>query len=123
MTFWPQVCTHLSNDDYSALFTFYKVIYPNYVSRHYVQELYELIVTTVLSRWALHIRVSQFLLSISTPQGKFALSHMQATVLDVLHQTFPRWQSHQIYPYNHTADSTDIPHGNSADTAFILHMT
>ena len=119
----PQVYTHLSNDDYSALFPLYKVIYPNYVSRHYVQELYELIVTTFLSRWALHIRVSQLLLSISTPQGKFALNHMQATVLDALHQAYPRWQSHQIYPYNHNADSTGIPHGNSDDTVFILHIT
>ena len=70
----PQVYTHLSNDDYSALFTLYKVIYPNYVSR---------IVTTFLSRWALHIRVSQLILSVQTPQGKFALNHMQTTILDV----------------------------------------
>ena len=40
----PQVYTHLANDDYIALFTLYKVIYPNYVSRHYVQDLYELII-------------------------------------------------------------------------------
>ena len=32
----PQVHTHLVNDDYIALFTLYKVICPNYVSRHYV---------------------------------------------------------------------------------------
>ena len=53
----PQVYTHFSNDDYTALFTLYKVIYPNYVSRHYVQDLYELIVDTFLKRWSLHIRV------------------------------------------------------------------
>ena len=119
----PQVYTHLSNDDYSALFTLYKVIYPNYVSRHYVQELYELIVTTFLSRWALHICVSQLLLSVQTSQGKFALNHMQTTILDVLQQTYPRWQLHQIHPYNHNTDSTDIPHGNSDATAFILYIT
>ena len=40
----PQVGTHLSNDDYTALFSLYKVIYPNYASRHYAQELvYELV--------------------------------------------------------------------------------
>ena len=81
------------------------LICPNHASRHYIQELYdELIVATFLSRWALHLRVSQFLLSISTHQGKLALSHMQATLLDVLNQAYPRWQSHQIYPYNRTAD-------------------
>ena len=35
----PQVGTRLSNTDYSALFTLRKVIYPNYASRNYVQEL------------------------------------------------------------------------------------
>ena len=112
----------MSNDDYSALFTLYKVIYPNYVSRHYVQELYELIVNTFLSRWALHIRVSQLLLSVQTSQGKFALNHMQTTISNVLQQTYPRWQSHQIYPYNRTNDSIDIPHGNSDATAFIRYI-
>ena len=119
----PQVYTHLSNDDYSALFTLYKVIYPNYASRHYVQELYDLIVNTFLSRWALHIRVSQLLLSVRTSQGRFALNHMQTTISDVLQQTYPRWQSHQIYPYNRTNDPTDIPHGNSDAAAFILYIT
>ena len=93
----PQVCTHLSNDDYSALFTVHKVIYPNYASRHYLQDLNELIVNTFLSRWALHIRVSQLLLSVQTSQGKFALNHMQTTISDIPQQTYPRWQSHQLY--------------------------
>ena len=46
----PQVSTHLSNDDYAALFTLYKVIYPNYVSRHYVQEISDFVVATFFSR-------------------------------------------------------------------------
>ena len=88
-----------------------------------VQELYELIVTTFLARWALRIRVSQLILSVQTPQGKFALNHMQTTISDVLQQTYPRWQSHQIYPYNRTNEPTDIPHGNSDATAFALYIT
>ena len=119
----PQVYAHLSNDDYSALFTLYKVIYPNYVSRHYVQELYELIVTTFLTRWSLHIRVPQLILSVQTSRGKFELSRMQTTILDVLQQTYPRWQTYQIYPYHRTPESTDIPHGNSDATAFVLYIT
>ena len=116
----PQVSTHLSNDDHAALFTLYKVIYPNYGSRHYVQEISDLIVATFLSRWALHLRASQVLLS--TNQGKFVLSNMQATILDILNQSYPRWQSHQIFPYCRTVDSTEMPHGNSDNTAFVLHM-
>ena len=119
----PPVYTHLSAADYSALFTVYKVIYPNYVSRHYVQELYELIDTTFLSRWALHLRLSQFPLSIQTSRGKFELHHMRTSISDVLQQTYPRWQSHQVYPYPHQADSSDIPLGNSDNTAFVLHLT
>ena len=57
----PQVYTHLTNDDYKSTFTLYKIIYPNYVSRHYVQELYELVVDTFLKRWSLHIRASQLI--------------------------------------------------------------
>ena len=112
----PQVRT-LSNDDYAALFTLYRVIYPNYVSRYYIQEISDLIVATFFSRWALHL-----LLSIQTHQGKFVLSNMQATILDILNQSYPRWQSHQIFPYCRTVDSTEMPHGNSDNTAFVLHM-
>ena len=105
----------LSNDDYAALFTLYKVICPNYVSRHYVQDLHDLVVATFFSRWALHLRESQFLLSVQTNQGKFVLSNMQATILNVLNHSYPRWQSHQIFPYCRTTDSSD-------NTAFVLHM-
>ena len=77
----------------------YKVIYPNYASRHYVQDLYELIVDTFLKRWSLHIPASQLILSIATPRGKLELNHMQTTILDVLQQTYPRWQTHQLHPY------------------------
>ena len=118
-----QVYTHLTNDDYTALFTLYKVIYPNYASRHYVQDLYELIVDTFLKRWSLHIRVSQLILSIATPRGKHELNHMQTTILDVLQLTYPRWQTHQLHPYRRLPDSTDIPHGNSDATAFVLYIT
>ena len=79
----PQVYTHLTNDDYNAAFTLYKIIYPNYVSRHYVQELYELVVDTFLKRWSLHLRVSQLILTVTTTQGKHELTHMQTSILVV----------------------------------------
>ena len=119
----PQVYTHLPNYDYVALFTLYKVIYPNYASRHYVQDLYELIVDTFLKRWSLHIRVSQLILSIATPRGKHELNQMQTSLLDVLQLTYPRWQSHKPQPYSRLPDTTDIPHGNSDATAFVLYIT
>ena len=62
---------------------------PNYASRHYVQDLYELIVDTFLKRWSLHIPASQLILSIATPRGKLEPNHMQTTILDVLQQSAP----------------------------------
>ena len=100
----------------------YKVIYPDYISHHYVQELYELVVSTFFTRWALHIRSSQFLLSVRTPQGKISLHQMRTSLYDVLQETFPRWQSHQVHPYAYSADSTEVPHGNSDNTAFVFHL-
>ena len=74
----PQVYTHLTNDDYRSAFTLYKIIYPNYVYRHYVQELYELVVDTFLKRWSLHVRVSQLILTIATTRGKHELTQPHA---------------------------------------------
>ena len=119
----PQVYIHPTNDDYIALFTLYKVIYPNYASRHYVQYLYELIVDTFLKRWSLHLRVSQLILMIATPHGKHELNYMQTTILDVLQLIYPRWQTHQAHPYRRLPDSTDILHGNSDAAAFVLYIT
>ena len=122
----PQVYIHLTNDDYKSTFTLYKIIYPNYVSRHYVQELYELVVDTFLKRWSLHIRASQLILTIATPQGKHELNHMQTSILDILRHTYPRWQTHQPLLFRQTTDTAappDVPHGHSDATAFILNIT
>ena len=85
----PQVYTHLTTADYRSAFNLYKIIYPNYVSRHYVQELYELVVDTFLKRWSLHVRVSQLILTIATTRGKHELNHMQTSILDVLQHVYP----------------------------------
>ena len=82
----PQVYTHLTTVDYRSAFILYKIIYPNYVSRHYVQELYELVVDTFLERWSLHIRVSQLVLTIATTRGKHELHHMQTSILEIVQQ-------------------------------------
>ena len=122
----PQVYTHLSNVDYRSAFILYKIIYPNYVSRHYVQELYELVVDTFLKRWSLHIRVSQMVLTIATTRGKHELHHMQTSILEIVQQVFPRWQTHQRPLQQSVSDSPalpDVPHGNSDATAFVLNIT
>ena len=119
----PQVYTHLTTGDYRSAFILYKIIYPNYVSRHYVQELYELVVDTFLKRWSLHIRVSQMILTIATTRGKHELLHMQTSILDILQQVFPRWQTHQSPLHQSGSDSPappDAPHGTSDATAFVL---
>ena len=76
----PQVGTHLSNGDYKALLLLHKVIYPNYASRHYVQELCDLVVATFASRWSIFFQQNQFLISLNTSDGKFVLSNMNSTM-------------------------------------------
>ena len=122
----PQVYTHLPTEDYRSAFILYKIIYPNYVSRHYVQELYELVVDTFLKRWSLHLRVSQLILTIATTRGKYELNHMQTSILDVLQHVYPRWQTYQLSFPPQTSDSPtspDVPHGTSDATAFVLNIT
>ena len=122
----PQVYTHLTNDDYRSAFTLYKIIYPNYVSRHYVQELSELVVDTFLKRWSLHVRVSQLILTIATTQGKHELNHMQTSILDVLQHVYPRWQTHQPLLLQQAPESPahpGVPHGHSDATAFVMNIT
>ena len=122
----PQVYTHLSTQEYRSAFILYKIIYPNYVSRHYVQELYELVVDNFLKRWSLHLRASQLILTIATTQGKYELNHMRTSILDVLQHVFPRWQTYQtLAPPESTEGSTssEVPHGTSDATAFILNIT
>ena len=122
----PQVYTHLPTVDYRSAFILYKIIYPNYVSRHYVQELYELVVDTFLKRWSLHLRVSQLILTIATTRGKYELNHMQTSILDVLQHVYPRWQTYQLSFPQQTSDSPtspDVPHGTSDATAFVLNIT
>ena len=122
----PQVYTHLTTVDYRSAFILYKIIYPNYVSRHYVQELYELVVDTFLKRWSLHVRVSQLILTIATTRGKHELNHMQTSILDVLQHVYPRWQTHQpplIQQASESPAHPDVPHGNSDATAFVMNIT
>ena len=122
----PQVYTHLSTQEYRSAFILYKIIYPNYVSRHYVQELYELVVDNFLKRWSLHLRASQLILTIATTQGKYELNHMRTSILDVLQHVFPRWQTYQILLPPESTDgstSSEVPHGTSDATAFILNIT
>ena len=47
---------------------------------------------------------------------------MISTTRDILNHSYPRWQTHQILPYCSTVDSTEMPHGNSDATAFILDL-
>ena len=122
----PQVYTHLTTADYRSAFILYKIIYPNYVSRHYVQELYELVVETFLKRWSLHVRVSQLILTIATTRGKHELNHMQTSILDVLQHVYPRWQTHQPPLLQQDPESPvhpDVPHGHSDATAFVMNIT
>ena len=123
---WHLSTTGLYPPHHRSAFILYKIIYPTYVSRHYVQELYELVVDTFLKRWSLHVRVSQLILTIATTRGKHELNHMQTSILDVLQHVYPRWQTHQPLLLQQVPESPvhpDVPHGHSDATAFVMNIT
>ena len=65
-------------------------------------------------------------LTIATTRGKHELHHMQTSILEIVQQVFPRWQTHQRPLQQSVSDSPalpDVPHGNSDATAFVLNIT
>ena len=47
---------------------------------------------------------------------------MDSSIREILNNSYPRWQTHQVLPYCRTLESTEMPHGNTTSTAFILHL-
>ena len=51
----PKVAGNISTETYESLFQTYKVIYPDYASRHFVTDLKTLVMDTMLQRWSIHL--------------------------------------------------------------------
>ena len=74
------------------------------------------------SRWSIFFQLNQFLIARNTSDGKFVLSSMSSTILDIPNNSYPRWQTHQIFLYGGTTDSTEMHHGNNESTASYILM-
>ena len=56
----PKVVGNISTETYESLFQTYKVIYPDYASRHFVTDLKTLVMDTMLQRWSIHLQTTDF---------------------------------------------------------------
>jgi hypothetical protein len=65
-----QVAGHLSTPEYGGLFQVYKGhLYPEYASRHYIEEIEALVVSTFAQRWAIFVNSTDFSLAMDTHYG------------------------------------------------------
>ena len=117
----PKVASNLSTSEYDGLFHIYKVIYPDYASRHYAEELQNLVVSTFAQRWAIFLDSTVFFLSMDTAIGPQSLEQPSQSILDILQSFFPRWRSHQ-HRYPDPQQGLYDPHPDASDTGLVLQI-
>ena len=126
----PQVYTHLTTADYRSAFILYKIIYPNYVSRHYVQELYELVVVRAGRRHlpealvptcpSFPIDSHNCYYTRQTRTQSHADQHSRCLATRVPGQTH---QPPLLQQASESPAHPDVPHGNSDATALVMNIT
>jgi hypothetical protein len=118
----PQVAGNLSTIEYDGLFQIYKVIYPDYASHHYIEEIETLVVTTFGQRWAIFLNSTDFCLTVDTPQGHhLLLNQPHRSILDILNCHVPHWKTHQ-HCYAHPSRHSEAPHADASDTGFVVRI-
>ena len=116
----PNVAANLVPPDRTALFSTFKVIWPNYASRFYMWHLYDLVISTFESRWTLRLDIDTFRLFVQHPEHKRMLNNMNATILSVLTNLNPQWQDYQ---HMETALMAHPNTGTDRDSvAVVLHL-
>ena len=80
----PQVAGNLSTDEYKSLFQAYKVIYPDYASRHFVDDLKTMVIDIMTQRWSIYLRPTDFYLMVDTDQG----THKSWMIYDIRSSIF-----------------------------------
>jgi hypothetical protein len=111
----------MSTPEYDGLFQIYKVIYPDYASRHYIEEIETLVVNTFAQRWAIFLNSTDFFLTVNTPQGHQLLNQPHQSILDILTCHFPRWKAHQ-HCYANPSQHPEVPHADPSDTGLVLRF-
>lgn len=70
----PQVAGNLTTDEYKSLFQAYKVIYPDYASRHFVEEIKTLVIDIMAQRGSTFLRSTDFYLIVDTTKAPRSLT-------------------------------------------------
>jgi hypothetical protein len=121
----PQVAGNLTTDEYKSLFQAYKVIYPDYASRHFVEEIKTLVIDIMAQRGSTFLRSTDFYLIVDTDQGTQILDHPQHSILDILNWYYPTWQTHQHLDAFTTRSSPALsvaPHPDTSDTGLVVRI-
>ena len=121
----PKVAGNISTEMYESLFQTYKVIYPDYTSRHFVTDLKTLVMDTMLQRWSIHLQSTDFYLMIDTDQGTQILDNLPHSFLDILNWYYPNWQTHQhLDAFTSRSSSTLMltPHPDPSDTGLLVQI-
>ena len=121
----PKVAGNMSTDEYDSLFQTFKVIYPDYASRHFVTDLKTLVIDTMTQRWSIHLQPTDFYLMIDTDQGTQFLDALPHSILDIFNWYYPTWKTHQHLDAFTSRLSSPLlltPHPDHSDTGLLVHI-
>ena len=121
----PQVAGNLFTDEYDSLFQTFKVIYPDYASRHFVEDLKNLAIDTMTQRWSIYLRPTDFYLMVDTDQGIQILDDLPHSILDILNWYYPTWKIHQhlaAFTIRSSSGLPLVPHPDKSDTGLLVYV-
>ena len=121
----PKVAGNISTDEHESLLQTFKVIYPDYASRHFVTDLKTLVIDTMLQRWSIHLQPTDFYLMIDTDQGTQILDDLPHSILNILNWYYPTWKTHQHLDAFTSRPSSPLmltPHPDHSDTGLQVHI-
>jgi hypothetical protein len=121
----PQVAGNLSTDEYESLFQAYKVIFPDYASRHFVEDLKTMVIDIMTQRWSIYLRPTAFYFMVDTDQGTQILDDLRHSILDILNWYYPTWKTHQhldAFTTRSTSSLALVPHPDTSDTGLVVRI-
>ena len=121
----PQVAGNLSTDEYESHFQAYKVICPDYASRHFVDDLKTMVIDIMTQRWSIYLQPTDFYLMVDTDQGTQILDNLRHSILDILNWYYPTWKIHQhldAFTTRSTSSLPLVPHPGTSDTGLVVRI-
>lgn len=121
----PKVAGNISTEAYESLFQTFRIIYPEYASRHFVTDIKTLVMDTMLQRWSIHLQSTDFYLMIDTDQGIQILDDLPHSILEILNWYYPTWKTHQHLDAFEPRPSSPLmltPHPDHCDTGLLVQI-